>query len=303
MIFVSCSVIQTQVSPGEISGITGFRVYVVVSDTFWRFLKPLEVTRDNVPQSKKQYTQNSLSKLFLDLDISKGYQGGNSLNPWNSSRENCQSFKDRNDCKIVSNIKQFLSPASIEEQYLHRRWCWRCWGVSQSWEMVGLETNHSYFMMRKLCKGRTDKNTWATLAMSISFDFFFVRSRCQDVCVTHTKAGTKRRWPTCTSRCWTVVFVHLLNDDKASRSLLDSCITIINDCTWLSLHHVAKCNACSGKAIDGIIFLVQHVLVLHWVLFWELSLHAKTWLANRLFSLMAANTSLITESCNLLTTI
>ena len=32
---VSCSVIQTQVSPGEISGITGFCVHVVVSDTFW----------------------------------------------------------------------------------------------------------------------------------------------------------------------------------------------------------------------------------------------------------------------------
>ena len=31
---VSCSVIQTQVSPGEISGITGFCVHVVVSDTF-----------------------------------------------------------------------------------------------------------------------------------------------------------------------------------------------------------------------------------------------------------------------------
>ena len=76
---------------------------------FRHILKPLEVTRDNVPQSKKQYTQNSLSKLFLDLDISKGYQGGNSLNPWNSSRENCQNFKDRNDCKIVSNIKQFVS--------------------------------------------------------------------------------------------------------------------------------------------------------------------------------------------------
>ena len=38
---------------------------------FRHILKPLEVTRDNVPQSKKQYTQNSLSKLFLDLDISK----------------------------------------------------------------------------------------------------------------------------------------------------------------------------------------------------------------------------------------
>ena len=140
-------------------------------------------------------------------------------------------------------------------------------------------------------RARTHGLLWPCLLVLI---YFFVRSHCQDVCVTHTKTGTKRRWPTCTSRCWTVVFVHLLNDDKVSRSLLDSCITIINDCTRLSLHHVAKCNACSGKGIDGIIFLVQHVLVLQWVLFWELSLHAKTWLANRLFSLMAANTSLIT---------
>lgn len=215
-------------------------VHVVVSDTFWSLWRWRGTMCPNPRSNTPRIRCLHMSKLFLDLDISKGYQGGNSLNPWNSSRENCQSFKDRNDCKIVSNIKQFLFPASMEEQYLHRRWCWRCWGVSQSWEMVGLETNHSYFMMRKLCKGRTDKNTWATLAMSISFVFFFVRWHCQDVCVTHTKAGTKRRWPTCTSRCWTLVFVHLLNDDKASRSLLDSCITIINDCTWLSLHHVAK---------------------------------------------------------------
>ena len=148
------------------------------------------------------------------------------------------------------------------------------------------------------CTCQTGRNTWVTLAMSTTFGVFFVWWHCQDVCVTHTKAGTKRWRPT---------------------SMLDICVCPLVEQPWQSIMFAGRGVSVGGqlpyyhKLLHMIVTALcrkvqclfrQSDRLYHpssaarsgfaLVLCWELSLHAKTWLANTLFSWIVANTSLIT---------
>lgn len=187
---------------------------------FRHILKPLEVTRDNVPQSKKQYTQNSLSKLFLDLDISKRLSRWKFIESLKFEPRKLPEFQRSQrlqDCEqhkticflpaLRNNICIDDDVDDAEESRSHEKW----W----VWKQTTL------ILWCVSCVRVERARTWATLAMSISFDFFF-RSITLSGCLCHAH---KSRYKA------SVAYLYL--------EMLDSCVCPFAE-RWQSITFAAR---------------------------------------------------------------